>query len=215
MGLVPEQSAGTKTDTTRRQFGLDSREEAVRGAPGGGRAAEERATMRPEGYMAGRPCTASSPLRRYKYFAPREPTPLGVQLMEGGARVGSPEGRARRGEGCRFGCRSVAGWRGDLRSDRPVGGGSARSARWLVRAGIPAKPRMRRGQKPTDSEAKRSAKTRSDRAARLRRHGRAKPGPERRGAFSALRARRNPPGGRGAGVAVGCGSGSWCGSRSW
>ena len=38
--------------------------------------------------------------------------------MEGGAREGSPEGRARRGEGCRFGCRSVAGWRGEL-AERP------------------------------------------------------------------------------------------------
>ena len=187
----------------------------MRGAPGGGRAAEERATMRPEGYMAGRPCTASSPLRRYKYFAPREPTPLGVQFMEGGARVGSPEGRARRGEGCRFGCRSVAGWRGDLRSDRPVGGGSARSARWLERAGIPAKPRMRRGQKPPESEAERSAKTRFDRAARLRRRGRAKPGSEHQGALAPCGHDGTHRVGAERGVTVGCGSGSWCGSRSW
>ncbi len=38
MGLVPEQSGGTKTDTTWT-VGLDSREEEVRGAPGGGREA--------------------------------------------------------------------------------------------------------------------------------------------------------------------------------
>ena len=73
MGLVPERSAGTKTDTTSGQFGFDSREEASRGAPGGGRAAEERATMRPEGYMAGRPCTASSPLRRYNILRQESP----------------------------------------------------------------------------------------------------------------------------------------------
>ncbi len=72
MGLVPKQSGSTKTDTAWT-VGVDLREEAVRGAPGGGRAAEERATMRPEGDTAGRPWTASSPLRRYNILRQESP----------------------------------------------------------------------------------------------------------------------------------------------
>jgi len=103
------------------QFGLDSREEAVRGAPGGGRAAEERATMRPEGYMAGRPCTASSPLRRYKYFAPREPTPLGVQLSGGGCQGGESRGEGSAGGGLPLWVPFRSGVAGGF-AERPPGG---------------------------------------------------------------------------------------------
>ncbi len=112
MGMVPEQSGGTMPSTASGKFVFHSGG-GLEGSPWGADGKRRNGSHAAQRVHGGAAMYSILPPKALKQYAPREPTPLGVQMMEGGARVGSPEGRARRGEGCRFGCRSVAGWRGD------------------------------------------------------------------------------------------------------